>query len=187
MPYRILKDVSCRDVNDDPQLHKAGTVVSDWEISKFVKDLVNQGTPHYRSIFEPLTEKQALDHRAKETSLEGDRLVDGHHVSAPWEDYVGLHPTEVIQRMHDSNDRNVVAQVRLYERGGLARTSILEYLAPVEREPFYGYDDMGIRDVMEKLDILSPEAVQETISYEMAHRKRPAIINYEREQEAVAA
>lgn len=181
MPFRALKDVSVRDVNSDGRLHHKGTVLSDWEVEPYVVKKINEGSIHYRGLFEPLTDKEALDDRSKQTILEGDRLVDGVAVSAPWPDYVGLHPEEILHRMKESTDRAEVDQVRRFEKGGQARVSILEYEAPVERPPFYDYDNMGIREVLEKLEVLSDDAVHEVLTYEMAHRKRPAIVTYERE------
>jgi hypothetical protein len=180
VPFLILKDVSCTNVNGDSVLHQQGTVVSDWEVSDKIKAKIKDGSLHYRTLFEPLTEKEALDHRAKETAVEGDRMVDGQWVSPPWPDYVGLHPEEIVDRLKKSADRDEVAQVRLYERGGLSRAGILDYVAPVEREPFYGYDELPVRSVLEKLEVLSDEAVGEVLTYESAHRRRPAIISYER-------
>lgn len=181
MPFRVLKDTSVRDVNNDGGLHPAGTILSDWEVEPFVKGKIEEGSLHYRSLFEPLTDKEAFDARAKETVLEGDRSLAGVAISPPFKDYVGLHPEEIIQRMKDETDRIKVQQVRDYEKAGLARSPILDYVSPCERPPFFGYDDMGVREVLEKLEVLSPEAVAETLSYEFAHRKRPAILTYERE------
>lgn len=180
MPFLLLKDVSVRDVNGEGRLHKQGAVVSDWEVEDRVKAKIKEGSLHFRTLFEPLTEEQALAHRSKETVLEGDHLVDGQWISPPWPDYVGLHPEEVVERMRRSQNTNEVEQVRLYERGGQGRRLILDYVAPVERPPLHDYDDLPVRTVLEKLEILSDEAVQEVITYEFAHRKRPAIISFER-------
>lgn len=180
MPYLALKEVTVTNVNDESAIHLPGTVLSDWEVNDFVKGKIAEGSVHYRSLYEPLTNAEALHHRAKATAVEGDHWVDGQFVSPPWDDYVGLHPEEIIERLKAATSRDVCAQVKLYERGGLNRQVIIDYVAPAERPPFIGYDEMPVREVLEKLALVSADAVQEVISYEMAHRKRPAIITYER-------
>jgi hypothetical protein len=184
--YLVLKEITLRDGNGDPSLHLAGTVLSAWEVESYVQKRVAEGSHRYRSLLEPLTPREVDDHRTRATSLEGDRLVNGQHISPPWPDYVGLHPEEIIQRMHASYDRGLIERVRLYEQGSKSpRASVLEYTAPAERAPWVGYDDLDVRQVLEKLGLLGPGAVHEVLAYEAAHRKRPAVLTYESESEIV--
>jgi hypothetical protein len=196
MPYLILKTVTAKNMNDDSFTHNVGSVVSDWELSEFIKEQIGKGTAHYRAAFEPLTEEEATHHRVKATAAEGARNQGGLVVEPPWPDYVGLHPEEIIARMRASSNKDEIDRVKNYERAGMNRTSITDFTAPVEREPFTGYDSLGIREVLAKLAVLSEVDVQAAIHYEAAHQKRPAIIQYEREsyetpsdalQESVAA
>lgn len=186
MPFRTLKEVTVTDVNGEQCLHLAGVVLSDWEVSDFVKNKIHEGSLHYRALYEVLTDDEARAEREHMTALEGDRLVNGHAVSPPWPDYVGLHPTEVLNRMYDCPDRALLARVREYESVNPtgARQPIMDYVAPAERPPFHGYDDMAVNEVLAKLDVLPMTVVAEALTYEMAHRRRPAIITYEREPEA---
>lgn len=177
--YLTLGEVTCRTVNGDSHVHRTGTVLSAWEVDDFVKGKIAEGSARYRSLFEPLTENEVQEHRSKATALEGDHVVNGQYVSAPWDDYVGLHPEEVLERLYKSSSREEVDRVKLYEAGGLKRARILDYTAPVEREPWQGYNDLNVREILEKLDVLSAKDVSEALSYESAHRKRPAIITYE--------
>lgn len=179
--YLTLKDVTCNNVNGDTFVHHEGTVLSDFEVDDFIKGKIKEGSAWYRSSFEPLTDEQASSYRIKATVVEGDHIVENESVSAPWEDYVGLHPEEVISRMKDAERPEEVEQVKKYERGGMNRQPIVDYIAPVERAPFNGYDAMHVREVLEKLAVLSDRDVQDVLTYEAAHRRRPAIISYERE------
>jgi hypothetical protein len=174
-----LEEVTLTDVNGDGHTHLKGTVLSDWEVSDHVKGKVKEGSLHYRALLEPMTEDEARYHRSKMTAVEGDHMVDGKSVSPPWDDYCGLHPKEIIDRMSKSRSRDEVDRVKLYERGGQQRKAILDYMAPVERPPFHGYDEMPVQQVLDKLEVLSPQAQSEVIAYETAHRRRPAIITWE--------
>lgn len=182
MPYLILRTVTAQNANSDSFTYAPGTVVSDWEINDFIKGKIGEGAVWYRMHFEPLTEEDALHHRTKATAAEGDRFKDGVNLKAPWPDYVGLHPEEVISRLQSSASPDEVASVKQFERAGMNRSMIVEYTAPVEREPFGGYDDMAVREILAKFAILDDRSVQEAINYETAHRKRPAIIQYEKEE-----
>lgn len=179
--YLTLKEVTTRTVNGDSFVHLAGTVLSAWEVDDFVKGKIDEGSYHYRSLYEPLTEKEVFDRRAKATAVEGDRNVEGTAVSPPWPDFVGLHPEEIIERMQKSTSSVEVELVRKYERGGLNRQPIVNYVAPIERPPFHGYDDINVRDLLEKLEVLSDDAVAEVKTYEFGHGKRPAILEFEKE------
>lgn len=182
MPFRALKDVTLRDVNDDGFLHHAGAILSDWQVNDFVKAKVTEGSMHYRGLLEPMTEAEAYAHRKTETSVEGDHFHEGERISAPFEDYVGLHPEEIVDRMKKATDPQVVEHIRKYERGGEHRAGILDYLAPVERQPFWGYDDLQVREILQKMESLTPEAVADVKTYESAHRDRPAIITFEKDE-----
>lgn len=183
--FLVLKTVTTKNENDDSYTHMEGTVLSDFELSDFVKGKIAEGVAHYRSCFEPLTDDEAKRYRVKATTLEGERMDGSEPVEAPWEDFVGLHPDEVIQRLSTAETLTEVQQVKSYEKAGLNRLAIVEYVAPVERAPIQGYDEMSISEVLEKLVVLSPADVQHVLAYEGAHRKRPAIITFE--PEAVAA
>jgi hypothetical protein len=59
MPYRILKDLSLNGSRPDAELHRAGTVLADWQLSPFVRQKIGEGDAHYLSLFARLTEKEA--------------------------------------------------------------------------------------------------------------------------------
>lgn len=183
MSYLVKVQTTGANMNGDVTTHFAGDVVSDWELSDHIKKQIKKGTPWYTNKFEPLTDKEAELYRVRATETEGKRTSpDGQVVDPPWKDYVGLHPKEVIDRMNDLAANDVEA-VRQYERAGLDRTDIIEYVAPSEREPWNNYDDQNVREICDKLDILDPQMVQDVIVYEMNHRKRAAVIEYEPEPE----
>lgn len=179
--YKVLREVTVPNINGENVVHHPGTVLSPWEVSDFLKEKIEEGSSRYRARFEAMTEQEVKDHREKATLLEGDRMVDGQKVSPPWPDYVGLHPEEILKRLQEADDLGVVEQVRKYEGAGMKRSSILDYQAPIEREPWTGYDELAVREVLSKLDVLGEDAVKEVQAYEFAHRKRPAILSYEKE------
>jgi hypothetical protein len=76
-----------------------------------------------------------------------------------------------------------VEKVRQYERVGLNRPAIIDYVAPSEREPWHEYDNWSVRDIIEKLDILDTQTVQDTIVYEQNHKSRAAILTFEPEED----
>ena len=179
MPVLTKKTVTVNNQNGDSFTHEEGTVLSDWEISTHVAGLIEKGDSHTRTLFEPLTDREAQMHRVKATSLEGPRVVEQDVVDPPFDDYVGLHPGEIIERMHDV-DRAKADQIKKYERGGLNRRQIIEYVAPSEKEPWKGYSDMGVRDILSKFSVLSDADVQDAIVWEMHSMRRPAVIEYDR-------
>lgn len=185
--YLVLKEAIVRNVNGDGHLHHKDTVLSAHEVEPYVKQKVAEGSHRYTMLLEPLTAEEVAKRRETATRLQGDVMVDGQRVSPPFPDYVGLHPEEILQRMHDCDDLLLIQQVRLYERGSLARTPILEYTAPAEREPWPGYDSWEYNAILDKLDLLNPEAVMAVMAYESAHRKRPAVLTYESPTQRAAA
>jgi hypothetical protein len=125
--YRVLQEVSLRSgKNRDVVMHPIGAVLSDWEVDDYVRSKIAEGDDHYLSLFEPLTDKEALYDRTEKTSREGSRLVDGQWIYPPWPDYVGLSPEELIGRMKDSTDEQNTQTVQ-YERGGQGRTAIVGF------------------------------------------------------------
>lgn len=181
--YRALREVTVPSMNGENVVHLRGAVLSPLEVSEFLKDKIDEGSARYRARFEPMSEHEVQDHREQATAREGDRILDGQRVSPPWPDYVGLHPEEVLERLQKTEDRYLVEQVKKYESVGLARGVILDFVAPVEREPWVGYDEVNVRDILAKFDVMSSDAVAEAITYECAHRSRPAIVSYEKDSE----
>lgn len=179
--FLILKDVTVTNGGGDSYTHEAGTVVSEFEINEKVRKKIESGEAHYRSLFEPLTDEEALHHRTKATVAVGQRSYHGAVVDPPFPDYVGLHPEEILERMKESSDPRQVEAVRNYERAYMNRRSIVEYTAPIEREPWSGYSELGYGEVLAKMAVLSDAAVQEIINYERLHRNRPAVITFEKE------
>jgi hypothetical protein len=179
MPYLVKQTVTAKNVNGDTFVHPAGTVLSDWELSDFIKEKVKTGEAWYRASFEPLLEREAHQLRVKVTAEQGDREVDGVTVMPPFDDYIGLHPAEIVERMKTATLEKV-RQVKLFERGGMNRGVITDYVSPSEREPFAGYEQMALGDILEKFSILSEPQVQEAKMYEQAHKQRPVILEYER-------
>lgn len=178
--YSYLVKRNVVNTNDDNEgvIHYQGDVLSDWELKDHVKKKIKEGNTWYTQNYEILTEKEAEAYRKKATSVEGKRKApDGQIVDPPWDDYIGLHPKDVMDRMKNLGFHDV-EKVRQYERAGLNRPSILDYVAPSEREPWYEYDNWGPRDILEKMELLDPQTVQDVIVYEMNHKKRPAILTF---------
>jgi|ERR1019366_5072936 hypothetical protein len=179
--YLVKRQITVTNTDNEGKTHYAGDVISDWELPKHIKDKITEGVGWYTQNFEALTDKEAELYRRKATSVEGKRTApDGQICDPPWDDYIGLHPKDVVGRMKDLSADDS-EKVRQYERAGLNRDSIIEYVAPSEREPWYEYDNWGPRDILEKLEILDPQTVQDAIVYEMQHKKRPAILTFEPE------
>lgn len=187
MPYLALRDVSAPVPDDSGStemghavVHRKGAVLSDRDLPETVRTGIKNGNPWMRLNFEPLTDSDARKHRVRATVAEGNRLDGQTPVAPPWEDYVGLSPHEIFARLKDAPVL-VAEQVRAYERGGLNRTEIAEFAAPAEREPFLDYNDLSVREVLGKLEMMGGDAVQDVIAYEVAHRARPAIVSFEPE------
>ena len=180
--FLVLKTVTARSSDGESYTHAPGTVLSEWEVSEFIRDkIVKDGDVHYRAHFEPLTDEEAQHHRVKSTAAADPRFSGGQQLTAPWDDYVGLHPTEILNRLKKCSSLEEVARIKEFERAGMNRSVITGFTAPVEREPFVGYAEMGVREVLNKMAILSDPDVRDVINYELGHRRRPAIIQYEKE------
>jgi hypothetical protein len=184
MPFLVKKHCSVRNVNNDHFVHEEGSVLSDWEVHDFIREKIAEGSDWYRERFEPLTAAEGHSYRVKATEQAGPRfLEDGTEVKPPWPDYVGLHPGEIIDRMKDA-DTDTVHQAKDYERalpGGMRRQPILDFVSAREREPFQGYDQMEIRQILEKFSVLPDPSVADAVAYEREHKKRPAITEYDRD------
>lgn len=180
--YLILKDVTVNNDDGESFTHSAGSVVSLFEVKKEVRERIESGEyAHYRSLFEPLTEDEAEHHRTKATVSVGALSYNGVAVEPPFPDYVGLHPETVLARMKATTDQRKIEAIRNYERAYMNRRVIVEYTPPIEREPWLGYSELGVGEVLAKMAVLSDSAVQEVINYERLHRKRPAVITFEKE------
>lgn len=180
MPYLTKQNVTAININGESIAHPAATVLSDWELSDFIREKIKEGSSHYRESYEPLTENEAHSYRVKATMAQTPRQLDTEKVDAPWDDYVGLHPTEITDRLRDAS-LGLVEQCRKFERAGLNRSQIVDYVAPAEREPWEGYDILSVTDVLDKFAISSDSFVKDSIAYERAHKNREAIVGYDRE------
>lgn len=181
--YLVKKHTTISNEDNEGAFYYKGDVLSDRELPKHVKDKIDKGEHWYTNIYEPLSDKEAELYRKKATIAEGKRQApDGQPVDPPWDDYIGLHPNDVIDRMKNLSFDDV-EKVRQYERAGQNRSIIIDYVAPSEREPWEEYDNYATRDILDKLDILDPQTVQDVIVYEMNHKRRPAIIEYEPEED----
>lgn len=176
MPYLTLRTITCNDSEGTSHTHEEGIVLSDWEVSEVVQEKVRRGDPHTCSLLEPITEDAARTHRSRMTTPRTSS--GGDVIQPPWDDFVGLHPSEIIARLNTA-DLATVKQAKQYEAAGLQRQVIMEHIAPAERPPFVGYNEASIRDILERMSMLDPEGVQRVIVYEMSHQRRPAIIEYD--------
>ncbi len=61
------------------------------------------------------------------------------------------------------------------------RAMVLDFAHPAEHEPWLGYDEADVRDVLEKFSILGDAAVKSAIVYERLHKNRPAVVEYDKE------
>lgn len=181
--YLVKRHTTLSNSDNEGMTYIAGDVLSDWEVPDLVKNKIKEGVSWYMQNLEALTDKEAELYRKKATAVEGKRIApDGQNVDPPWEDYIGLHPKEIIDRMKDLSFDDV-EKVRQYERAGMNRAAIIEFVAPSEREPWHEYDNWAVRDTIEKMEILDPQTVQDVIVYELNHRRRAAIITYEVEED----
>lgn len=190
MPFLTLQNVTARNVNGDSVNHPPQTVLSDWELEPYARQKILEGSEWYRARFEPLTDREAYVHRVRATQNEPVHVLnDGGArtvVQPPFEDYVGLHPTEIVARLKAAPV--AVAQLaRRYEMGGMRREMITGFVHPAERSPFIAYDDMDLRGILEKLEILPDDQVAEAKVYEAHHQNRPAIVEFEKEPAEAAA
>lgn len=133
MTFRVLRDTSARS-GAEALVYTAGTVVSDEELDPLLREKLVAGDPHCRALFEPLSEEEAHEHRARLTAVEGARPVDGQWISPPWADYVGLHQVEILKRLRESPQEKT-EQVKRYERGGLKRHAIVNFEPSAEALP----------------------------------------------------
>lgn len=180
MPYLAKMTITATNVNGDTFVHEEGTVLSDWELSDTIRARVAEGSEWYRDRFEVLLDREAHHYRVEATKAAGIREVEGQDINPPFDDYVGLHPAEIIDRMK-TVEIDKARQIRLYEQGGMNRQQIVSYVSPAEKEPFVNYDSMGVLEICEKLSVLSDAAVADTKIYEANHRSRDMILGYERE------
>lgn len=190
MPFLAKVVVTAQNVNGETVTHQPGTVLSDWELEPYARQKILEGSEHYRRLYEPLTDREAAGYRIKATSAEPPHTLNGALVNPPWNDYVGLHPTEIVARMRTA-DVAVVQQARQYEQadGGMRRSLITGFVHSAEREPFLGFDGLNVSEIWEKFELLPDDQVEEAKTYERAHQNRPAIAEWERETkpEPVAA
>lgn len=181
MPFLVRKQTTAVNMAGDSNVYFPGEVISDHEISGYIKEKVRSGIAWYTQTYESLTDTEARSFRTKATTAEGARVApNGQKVDPPFPDFVGLHPDDVTKKM-EKLPFNEVENVRQYERAGLNRPSIIEFVAPSEREPWHGYSEDGIREILDKMSIFEDDRIQEIITYEMNHAKRPAILEYEPE------
>jgi hypothetical protein len=181
--YLVKKNTTASIEGVEGYTHFAGDVISELELPGHVRESIDKGVSWYTQTFEKLTEKEAEQLRKKATAVEGKRQApNGQVIDPPWDDYIGLHPKEVIKRM-ETLSADDAEKVRQYERPGMNRETIINFVVPSEREPWNEYDQMATRDILDKLDILDPQSVQDTIVYELMHKKRPAILEFQPEED----
>lgn len=180
MPYLVKKTVTAKNVNGDTFVHPEGSVLSDWELSDEIRKTIKEGTQWARGLYEPLLDREAHHYRVEATKAEGPRDIDGQTVQPPFDDYIGLHPAEIVERMRDvSLDK--ARQIKLYEQAGMNRQQIVAHVTPAEREPFDGYDMLGPMEILDKFSILSDPLIADAKIYESNHRHRDIILDYDRE------
>lgn len=178
MPYRCKETVTAANAAGEPQTYYEGEILSDFELSDFIRERIKEGHPHQRRLFEVLTDREAHDARVQATEDAGVRNDAEGEIKPPYDDYVGLSPDEIIARMSEGSVEEV-AQVKRFEAAGLNRQQIIDYIAPVEHEPWDGYDTASTRDITEKMDVISDPERREVIAYEKAHKGRAAIVEFE--------
>jgi hypothetical protein len=190
MPFLTLKYVTVPNSNGDSINHPPQTVLSDWEIAPNVREQILAGADWYRALFEPLTEREAYLYRVAATQREPAHiLIQGGAqtvIAPPFEDYVGLHPSEIVDRLRKSDLAKTI-ETRRYEQAvrgsdpAMKRDEIISYIHPAERLPFQSYNDLGATDICDKLEMLPDAQVAEAKIYEAAHLARPAILEFEKE------
>jgi hypothetical protein len=179
-PYLVKQPTTAINTNGESFTHSEGDVISDWELADFIREKIREGSEWYRERFEPLLPHEAHSLRVKATAAAGSRFgPDNQPVLPPWDDYIGLHPSEVVDRMRDAS-LDKVKQTKLYESLGMNRPLIIDFISPAEREPWMSYDEYDVRMVLEKFSIISDAAVADALAYERAHKNRPAITEWDR-------
>jgi hypothetical protein len=180
MPFLTLDTVTAQSGGGENIVHPAGTVLSDWELSAFAIGEIRRGVAWYRERFEELTEGEAHAYRVKATMAEQPHMLNGVAVPPPFDDYVGLHPDEIISRLR-VNSLATAEQARRYELGGMKREQISGFVHPAEHEPFTGYTNMSVSEILDKLEIVPDIIVEEAKVYEAYHQNRVAITEFEKE------
>lgn len=181
--YLVKRNVTNSNDDNEGIVHYAGEVLSDWELKDHIKQKIKDGVSWYTQNYEILTTKEAELYRKKATAAVGKRTdSEGQFIDPPWDDYIGLHPKDIVDRMKDLSFQDA-EKVRQYERAGMNRPTIMDYVAPSEREPWYEYNNWGPKEILEKMELLDPQTVQDVIVYEMNHKKRPAILTFEPEED----
>jgi hypothetical protein len=184
MPFLTLKHVTVRNVNGESITHPPQSVLSDWEVEVVARQKIMEGSEWYRDKFAPLTDREAHSYRVKATQSEPPHVLDegaGQSVIlAPFDDYIGLHPSEITARLRDA-PLDLAVQTRRYERAGAKRDIIINYVHPAERPPFLGYDDASATDICDKLELLPDAQVAEAKIYEAAHQNRPLVMTFEKD------
>lgn len=183
MAYLLKQHCTVRDINNEQHVHDKGTVLSDWEVHDFIREKIKEGSDWYRERFEPLTSSEAHSYRVKATEAQERRdPATGEVVPPPWDDYVGLHPIEIVERMRESDSKKV-EEAKRYERaiGGMSRRPILDFVSATQREPWEGYDQLDVRQIIEHFSVIPDRSVEDAIRYEREHKNRPAIVEYDRE------
>src|SRR5580658_1903899 len=111
--FLVRRQVTLTNGDSEGGTYYAGEVLSDWELTDLIKSKIKEGVPYYTQNFEALTDAEATQYRKKATATEGKRKLNGISVDPPWDDYIGLHPKEVIDRMQNLSYEDV-ERVRQY-------------------------------------------------------------------------
>lgn len=180
MPYLVKKAVTAMNVNGDTFVHSEGTVLSDWELSDNIRAGIAAGSSWFRDLYEPLLDREAHHYRVEATKNEGSRDIEEQTIQPPFDDYIGLHPAEIIDRMKNVT-LDKARQIKLYEKAGMNRQQIVAHVAPSEREPFDRYDALGPMEIIEKFSVLSDPQIADAKIYEANHASRDIILSYDKE------
>jgi hypothetical protein len=138
MPYLTLVDVALpaehlatRDDFEDSRTehvyHAAGTVLSDHEVTPFIRAKIAAGDDHYLGLLRPIDDVEAFERRAARTALEGDHSADGGSVGAPWPDYSDLRTHEILARMREADPATTDHAKRFEQARPVTRDEIVTF------------------------------------------------------------
>jgi ferritin-like metal-binding protein YciE len=111
----------------------------------------------------------------------------GGSAEAPISGYDGLNATEIVEKLPSLSQRDLAA-VKSYERAHEKRSTVLERVDSLEgREPWAGYDEQDVQEVVARLRDADEATVTAARDYERRHKGRTGVLEATERQTAAAS